>query len=196
MDTMVGRGCSSSSSARRRDTGLPRRRAETGREDQLRRELPPPTLGCCHGASELPAGLGTSHTLFVSPRDLAMICEYDGEVENLAEQVVHEHGTTTMVIRERCEISSHELGANVRPLGEANTAPAASGQRLRRGRVRGHRRGRGGVARLDIARRDARAECRAMRTRVRSPFPATRGRTRCTISPAATLRLERWCANG
>jgi hypothetical protein len=29
MNKMVGRGCSSSSSARRRDTGLPRRRAET-----------------------------------------------------------------------------------------------------------------------------------------------------------------------
>jgi 2-dehydro-3-deoxygluconokinase len=66
-------------------------------------------------------------TLFVAPGDLAMMCERDDEIDALAAQVVQEFGVSTMVIRERCEISYQELGASVRVVGERDGTAVASG---------------------------------------------------------------------
>jgi 2-dehydro-3-deoxygluconokinase len=70
--------------------------------------------------------LGLVDTLFVSPGDLALICGKDGESDDLAEDVVEEFGVSTIVVRERCEVSLHELGAKVRVRGEADSTSSAS----------------------------------------------------------------------
>ncbi|MGA7836317.1 MAG: sugar kinase [Acidimicrobiales bacterium] len=66
-------------------------------------------------------------TLFVAPKDIALLCQSDDESEHLAEQVAAQFGTTTLVIRERHEISSHELGVTVRVFGDDDSVSAASG---------------------------------------------------------------------
>jgi 2-dehydro-3-deoxygluconokinase len=66
-------------------------------------------------------------TLFVSPGDLAMICERDDDVETLAKEVVNEFGISTMVLRERHEVSASEIGVRVRVVGENETETSARG---------------------------------------------------------------------
>jgi 2-dehydro-3-deoxygluconokinase len=65
--------------------------------------------------------------LFVSPSDLTMLSERDDEVDILAAQIVQEFGISTMVIRERQEISVEELGVSVRVFGEADSEAVARG---------------------------------------------------------------------
>jgi 2-dehydro-3-deoxygluconokinase len=66
-------------------------------------------------------------TLFVAPRDIALLCETDDETAHLAEQVATEYGTKTLVIRERHEISPHEFGVSVRVFGEDDGESESSG---------------------------------------------------------------------
>jgi 2-dehydro-3-deoxygluconokinase len=66
-------------------------------------------------------------TLFVAPKDIALLCETDDETEHLAEQVASEFGTKTLVIRERHEISPHEFGVNVKVFGEDDGESESSG---------------------------------------------------------------------
>jgi 2-dehydro-3-deoxygluconokinase len=70
--------------------------------------------------------LGLVDTLFVSPGDLAMICARDGDSDDLAGEVAGEFGVSTLVVRERCEESLHELGARVRVYAEADSTASAS----------------------------------------------------------------------
>ncbi|HWD95248.1 MAG TPA: PfkB family carbohydrate kinase [Acidimicrobiales bacterium] len=65
--------------------------------------------------------------LFVGPQDLALIYECEDEVDTLAAKLVEEYHTSTVVIRERCEISVQELGVSVRVVGESAEAAVASG---------------------------------------------------------------------
>ncbi len=65
--------------------------------------------------------------LFVAPNDLTMLCERDDESDTLAGEVVEEYGVTTMVIRERQEISVGELGVSVRVFDEAHSEALARG---------------------------------------------------------------------
>ena len=56
-----------------------------------------------------------------------MLCERDDDVEILAAEVTQRFGVSTMVVRERYEVSFQELRVSVRVVGE-KTAPAdASG---------------------------------------------------------------------
>jgi 2-dehydro-3-deoxygluconokinase len=66
-------------------------------------------------------------TLFVAPRDIALICETDDETEHLAERVASEYGTTTLVIRERYDLSPHEFGVTVKVFGEDDSESESSG---------------------------------------------------------------------
>ncbi len=66
-------------------------------------------------------------TLFVAPRDIALLCETDDETDHLAEQVASEYGTKTLVIRERFEISPHEFGVKVNVFGEDDGESESSG---------------------------------------------------------------------
>ena len=65
--------------------------------------------------------------LFVSPSDLTMLSERDDEVDILAAQIVQEFGISTMVIRERREISVEEIGVGVRVFGETDSEAVARG---------------------------------------------------------------------
>ena len=65
--------------------------------------------------------------LFVAPNDLTLLRERDDEIDVLAAEVVEEYGMTTMVIRERQEISVEELGVGVRVFGDAHHAELARG---------------------------------------------------------------------
>lgn len=66
-------------------------------------------------------------TLFVSPGDLILLSERDGQIDSLATEVVREFAISTMIIRQRDEISVHELSANVRVVGDGNITAEASG---------------------------------------------------------------------
>ncbi len=66
-------------------------------------------------------------TLFVAPRDIALLCETQDDTEHLAEQVASNYGTKTLVIRERREISPHELGVTVKVFGEDDSVSESSG---------------------------------------------------------------------
>src|SRR6202041_1164158 len=65
--------------------------------------------------------------LFIGPRDLAMIYECDDDVDALAAKLVEEYHTSTVVIRERYEVSVQELSVSVRVAGESDGAAVASG---------------------------------------------------------------------
>jgi 2-dehydro-3-deoxygluconokinase len=65
--------------------------------------------------------------LFVSPGDLTMLSERDDEVEVLAQEIVQAFEVSTMVIRERHEISVEELEVSVRVVGEADSEAVARG---------------------------------------------------------------------
>jgi 2-dehydro-3-deoxygluconokinase len=66
-------------------------------------------------------------TLFVSPHDLVSMCEKTGETETLAEHLVDEFGISTMVVRERHEVSSEKLDVTVQVFGESHSEATASG---------------------------------------------------------------------
>ena len=66
-------------------------------------------------------------TLFAAPRDMALLARSDEPTEVLAKRVVAEYGTTTLVIRERHELSPHELGVTVRVFGDDDAVSEASG---------------------------------------------------------------------
>jgi 2-dehydro-3-deoxygluconokinase len=66
-------------------------------------------------------------TLFVAPKDIALLCETDDETEHLAEQVASEYGTKTLVIRTRHEISPLEFGVTVKVFGEDDSESESSG---------------------------------------------------------------------
>lgn len=66
-------------------------------------------------------------TLFVSSGDLTMLTERDDEIEILASEVCQEFGISTMVIRDRHEISFDELGVSVRVFGENSGEAVARG---------------------------------------------------------------------
>jgi 2-dehydro-3-deoxygluconokinase len=66
-------------------------------------------------------------TLFVTPGDLSLLCEREDDIEILADEVVQEFGISTMVIRERYEVSLQEIGTSVRVLGESSQPALASG---------------------------------------------------------------------
>jgi 2-dehydro-3-deoxygluconokinase len=65
--------------------------------------------------------------LFLGPRDLAMIYECDDDADTLAAKLVEEYHTSTVVIRERCEVSAQELGVRVHVAGEPGADVVASG---------------------------------------------------------------------
>jgi sugar/nucleoside kinase (ribokinase family) len=56
-----------------------------------------------------------------------MLFERDDDVEILAGEVVDKFGISTLVIRERQEISVQELGVSVRVFGEHDSAAVAHG---------------------------------------------------------------------
>jgi 2-dehydro-3-deoxygluconokinase len=66
-------------------------------------------------------------TLFVAPGDIALLAQSDHSAEGLAERVVVEYGTTTLVIRERHELSPYELGVTVKVFGDDDVVSEASG---------------------------------------------------------------------
>lgn len=66
-------------------------------------------------------------TLFVAPKDIALLCQSDDDTEELAVHVAQEYGTSTLVIRERHELSAHELGVTVKVVGEDDSFSEASG---------------------------------------------------------------------
>ena len=66
-------------------------------------------------------------TLFVSPSDLSMLCGRDADTDSLADQVISEYSITTLVIRERLEVSPVELGTRVRVMGPHAAYAEASG---------------------------------------------------------------------
>jgi 2-dehydro-3-deoxygluconokinase len=66
-------------------------------------------------------------TLFVAPKDIALLCETEDDTEHLAEQVASEYGIKTLVIRERHDISPHEFGVTVKVFGEDDSESEASG---------------------------------------------------------------------
>ena len=66
-------------------------------------------------------------TLFVSPRDLNMVSDRDDDVEALAKEIIKEFGVTTMVLRERHELSASEIEVTVRVIGENDSEATARG---------------------------------------------------------------------
>lgn len=66
-------------------------------------------------------------TLFVSPSDLSLLCGRTGEVDTMIEAVTRDFSISTMVIRERLEVSTSELGARVRVEGATSTSAEAIG---------------------------------------------------------------------
>jgi 2-dehydro-3-deoxygluconokinase len=66
-------------------------------------------------------------TLFAAPRDIALLTQSDGATEHLAKRVVAECGTTTLVIRERHEISPYALGVTVKVFGNDESVSEARG---------------------------------------------------------------------
>ncbi len=66
-------------------------------------------------------------TLFVSPSDLNMLCGRAGDTDVLAARVIAEYSISTLVIRERLEVSPVELGARVRVMGSRSATAEASG---------------------------------------------------------------------
>jgi 2-dehydro-3-deoxygluconokinase len=66
-------------------------------------------------------------TLFASPGDLAMLCGQDGDTEAQAKEVIKEFGISTLVLRERQEISASEIAVNVQVVGDDESDVTASG---------------------------------------------------------------------
>lgn len=66
--------------------------------------------------------------VFVSPGDLRMLCDRDGEIDSLAAEIAQGFDISTIVIREREEISGEELGVSVRVFGEDSGAAIARGR--------------------------------------------------------------------
>jgi len=66
-------------------------------------------------------------TLFVTPGDLNLLCEREDDISILADEVIREYGISTMVIRERVEVSFQEIGTIVRVVGESTQPAVATG---------------------------------------------------------------------
>jgi 2-dehydro-3-deoxygluconokinase len=66
--------------------------------------------------------------LFVAPSDLEMLTGDSDDVDALAQRVCKEFDITTMVLRERREVSIDEIGAVVRVVGDDTSEAFASGK--------------------------------------------------------------------
>jgi 2-dehydro-3-deoxygluconokinase len=67
------------------------------------------------------------HTLFVGPEDLTMLSGRVDDAQAAAGELSREYGTTTIVLRERHQISPWERGVRVHVVGDASSSAEASG---------------------------------------------------------------------
>ena len=72
--------------------------------------------------------LGVVDVIFVSANDLGLLTGREGDVDDLARELVESFGVSTVVLRERIDIGDDELAVVVRVVGSEHVRGSASGR--------------------------------------------------------------------